>query len=192
MARPQKYNQTKVMNTISNLFQTQGYRGTSIDQLLEATELSRSSLYNGFGNKESIYLMVLDDIAVKSAVLYKDSALSNNPEEFIRIFFMSYQPDKSHYLAGSGCLLVNTVVELADSEPDLVNRAQTYLQQAQDSMASYFKLSQQNGLLAKHHNPMALAKFFMNVKKGLMVSVRHGTDIKDLDDVIDISLLIIK
>ncbi len=65
MARPQKYNQPRVLNAASELFKLQGYRATSIEQLLDVTELSRSSLYHGFGNKEALYLMVIDHIAVQ-------------------------------------------------------------------------------------------------------------------------------
>ncbi len=193
MARPQKYNQAQVMSAVSELFKTQGYRATSIDQLLDATQLSRSSLYHGFGNKEALYLMVIDQVALQSADLYqKQAQLINDPEEFLRLFFKSYHIDNREHSPGVGCLLVNTVVELADTEPALVERALGYLKLAETSLAFYFENAQKNGRLAQHHNPTSLAKFFINVKKGLMVSIRHGASLEELGDVIDTSLLIIK
>ncbi len=192
MARPQKYNQPKVLNAASDLFNTQGYRGTSIEQLLEATNLSRSSLYHGFGNKEAMYLKVMDHIAAESAVLYKDLANQHGPEDFLRLFFQCYHTDKLARVPGKGCLLVNTVVELPDSEPALVNRAIVYLKLAEQSLAIYFKNAQKNGQLDLKHNPKALAKFYMNTKKGLMVSLRHGTALKELTGVIETALQLIK
>ena len=93
---------------------------------------------------------------------------------------------------GKGCLLVNTVVELPDSEPALVGRAIGYLKLAEQSLAIYFKNAQKNGSLGLKHNPKALAKFYMNTKKGLMVSLRHGTALTELTDVIETALLLIK
>jgi len=192
MARPQKYNQPMVLNAASDLFNTQGYRGTSIEQLLEVTQLSRSSLYHGFGNKEAMYLKVMDHIAAESAVLYKDLANEHGPEDFLRLFFQCYHTDTLARIPGKGCLLVNTVVELADSEPVLVKRAIDYLKLAEQSLTIYFKRAQKNGQLADQHNPKALAKFYMNTKKGLMVSLRHGTPLKELTGVIDTALQLIK
>jgi len=192
MARPQKYKQAQVMGAVSELFQSQGYRATSIDQLLEVSQLSRSSLYHGFGNKEALYLLVLDQIAIQTTTLYKNLATSSEPELFLRLFFQSYRPDDSAHAPGQGCLLVNTVVELADSEPALVERALEYLKLAEVSLAKYFNNAQLAKQLPQHLNPVALAKYFMNVKKGLMVSVRHGASLHDLTDVIETSLLILK
>ncbi len=188
MARPQKYNQPKVLNAASDLFNTQGYRGTSIEQLLEVTQLSRSSLYHGFGNKEAMYLKVMDHIAAESAVLYKDLASQHGPKDFLRLFFQCYHTDKFARIPGKGCLLVNTVVELPNSEPALVSRATGYLKLAEQSLTIYFKNAQKNGLLGDQHNPKALAQFYMNTKKGLMVSLRHGTSLKELTDVIETAL----
>ncbi len=196
MARPQKYKQEQVIKAVSELFKTQGYRATSIEQLLEATQLSRSSLYNSFGNKEALYLTVLEKIARQSANLYMDMARDNElnpiePSAFLRMFFKSYYPDTSFHATGVGCLLVNTVVELADTEPALVTRALGYLKLAEQSLTAFFKRAQKNGTLSPHQNPAALALFFMNVKKGLMVSVRHGTPLTELGGVVDTALSVL-
>ncbi len=196
MARPQKYKQEQVIEAVSELFKTQGYRATSIEQMLAVTHLSRSSLYNGFGNKEALYLMVLEKIAQQSANLYLNMAQDNElkavePSAFLRLFFQSYYIDTSLHTTGVGCLLVNTVVELADTEPALVARALGYLKLAEHSLTAFFKSAQKNGTLSPHQNPAALALFFMNVKKGLMVSVRHGTPLKELSDVVDTALSVL-
>ena len=41
------------------LFWTQGYAGTSIQDLVEGTELLRGSLYHTFGDKRSLYIQTL-------------------------------------------------------------------------------------------------------------------------------------
>ncbi len=43
-----------------NVFWSGGYHGTSLPDLLEATALSRGSLYAAFGDKHGLFLRALD------------------------------------------------------------------------------------------------------------------------------------
>jgi TetR/AcrR family transcriptional repressor of nem operon len=152
MARPQKYKPDQVLEAVTELFKIQGYRATSIDQMLAVTQLSRSSLYNGFGNKEALYLMVLEKITLQMTHLHMNMAKENQlkplePANFLRLFFQSYYTDTSLHPTGVGCLLVNTVVELGDTEPALVGRALGYLKLAEQALAAYFITSQKTAHL---------------------------------------------
>ena len=192
MARPHAYDKQAVLDAASHLFKSQGYRATSIDQLLEATQLSRSSLYNSFGNKETLYLLTLDEIAKETEAHYRSLDPDTDPVTFLRLFFQSYMPADLAHAPGQGCLLINTLVELADAEPSLVNKALGYIQFAEAALGYYFAASQKAGLIASHHDPKTLAQFYMTVKKGLMVSVRHGTPLNELSHVIEAALLMIQ
>ena len=192
MARPQKYTQDQVILSAGALFKQLGYRATSIDQLLEVTNLSRSSLYNGFGNKEALYIKVLDQFANESACLYPEASTDPDPSAFIRSFYRSYFSDHSAHKPGVGCLLINTIVELSDTEPELVEHAMKYLNVAEQSLSFYFSRSQNAGNLPGHLNPQSLARFFMHIKQGLMVSVRNGTPLEELSDIVETSLEILK
>jgi AcrR family transcriptional regulator len=77
MVRPQKYKPDQVLEAVTERFKIQGYRTTPIDQMLVVTQLSRSSLYNGFGNKEAFYLMVLERITLQMTHLYMNMAKEN-------------------------------------------------------------------------------------------------------------------
>jgi len=51
MPRPATFNTENVLERAMLLFWTYGYAGTSIQDLVEGTELLRGSLYNTFGDK---------------------------------------------------------------------------------------------------------------------------------------------
>ena len=59
MPRPATFNAEAVLERAMLLFWTQGYAGTSIQDLVEGTELLRGSLYHTFGDKRSLYLQTL-------------------------------------------------------------------------------------------------------------------------------------
>src|SRR5215470_16292544 len=61
MARPRKFDESRVMQSVRDRFWLTGYAGTSLDDLTEATGLGRGSLYFAFGNKHALFLRTLDE-----------------------------------------------------------------------------------------------------------------------------------
>ena len=60
MGRNKKFDQVKVISTISQTFIQYGYEGTSLDDLVKATGLLRGSLYASFGSKRGMFLAALE------------------------------------------------------------------------------------------------------------------------------------
>lgn len=60
MPKVKQFNKEKVLEVASTIFHQKGYNGTSIDEILKATGLSRSSLYDSFKDKHSLYLQSLE------------------------------------------------------------------------------------------------------------------------------------
>jgi len=52
--RPRKFEEQEVLARILKLFRTHGYENTTLDQLVEESGLSKSSLYNAFGGKDAL------------------------------------------------------------------------------------------------------------------------------------------
>ena len=58
--RPRQYDREQVLASVLSLFSEKGYSATSLDDISEAMNMSRPSIYNAFGDKESIYLHAMD------------------------------------------------------------------------------------------------------------------------------------
>ena len=54
MPRPRSFDQYAVVNAAMQAFWSGGLATTSVDELLQATGLARSSLYNSFGNRDGM------------------------------------------------------------------------------------------------------------------------------------------
>lgn len=50
------------METAARVFRRRGYASTSVDHLVEATNVHRGSLYKVFGSKHGLFLRVLDAV----------------------------------------------------------------------------------------------------------------------------------
>ena len=58
--RPASIDTTAAMDAVVELFRSKGYDAVSLDDLSDATGLSRPSLYRAFGNKLSMYVSAMD------------------------------------------------------------------------------------------------------------------------------------
>lgn len=63
MPRPRAFDEAVVLSQARELFASQGYNGTSIDDLVKVTGLLRGSLYKAFGSKRNLFEILLADIA---------------------------------------------------------------------------------------------------------------------------------
>ncbi len=61
MARPRTFDPNDVLLAARQIFWRKGYQSTSLDDITEATGLTKPSLYAAFGDKASLFLKVLDD-----------------------------------------------------------------------------------------------------------------------------------
>src|SRR5215212_6947007 len=61
MVRPRTFNENDVVAAGRDVFWSQGYAATSIDNLTEATGLGRGSLYGAFGDKHTLFMLGLNE-----------------------------------------------------------------------------------------------------------------------------------
>lgn len=60
MARPREFDEDEVLQAALRLFWEKGYEGTSLDELMTAMRLTKSSLYKAFGGKEALFWRVVE------------------------------------------------------------------------------------------------------------------------------------
>lgn len=53
--RPRTFDPNLVLKNALQLFWNQGYEATNLQDLMQATNLSKSSLYGSFGNKQNLF-----------------------------------------------------------------------------------------------------------------------------------------
>jgi AcrR family transcriptional regulator len=60
MSRVPSFSKPEVLDRITDVFISNGYAGTTLMLLQQATGLGKQSLYNTFGDKQSMYLQAID------------------------------------------------------------------------------------------------------------------------------------
>ena len=112
-----------------------------------------------------------------------------HPTALPRAFFKSTLLDVSKHRAKQGCLMVNTVLELADADPELNQLATQKLNAIEDAFAASFLLAQKNGEMDTTYSAKELAKFVMTINVGLRIQSRQNKSREELESIIKHSLV---
>lgn len=112
MVRPTEFDRQKALVSAMDCFWQHGYQAAGMALLLKNMQISRSSFYNSFGDKRSLF--------IECATLYADKALqvftaitqSKQGVAAVRQFLQLTLAAQTELVRQRGCLLVNSVSEL--------------------------------------------------------------------------------
>ncbi len=107
------------------LFNTKGYNGASLSDIIERCGIRKGGIYNHFENKDEIALAAFQ-YSFSQILQMLSKALenaTNSKEKLLAIGNVYIDIIENNSLAG-GCPLLNTAVESDDSHPELKERAQ--------------------------------------------------------------------
>jgi TetR/AcrR family transcriptional regulator, transcriptional repressor for nem operon len=128
--RPKGYDRDAVLLAARDLFWKQGYQRTSIADLERRTGLNRSSLYQEFGSKSRLFEAALECYAdqVIAGLL---SGLQDGAEPGLAAVAVLFRQvgelfRSNEAISARGCLMVNSIAELAAHEARVRGRAAAY------------------------------------------------------------------
>lgn len=107
--RPRAYDEAAALDAALQVFWTQGFEATTLDELTAAMGLSRSSFYAGFGSKERVLLAALS--AYSDSALEALAELARKPDGQAVPAMLSALADPNG--GPRGCMLVNCIAEMA-------------------------------------------------------------------------------
>lgn len=122
MPREIIFNKDEVVEKAKNLFWLKGYNATSMQDLVEATGLNRSSIYNSFGSKMQMYQLALDKYQ-KEAIDFFDVityANINGFDSIKKVFDATLNIMHSDFNR-RGCMFVNCNTEMSNQDMQLKN-----------------------------------------------------------------------
>lgn len=188
MARPREFDRRKALDSAMKLFWVRGYVSTSLPGLLAAMSIARSSFYASFGTKKLLFIECLELFGDRTLAIIEQDAQSMPTSAVPRAFFEATVLHVSPRRVKQGCMMVNTVLELADVEPVLHQLAVEKLSAIETAFARIFMHAQRAGELDTTVNPKELASLVMNINLGLRVQSRKSHTRKELKSIIDSSL----
>ena len=195
MGRVLSFSRVIVRDQALVMFWRRGFQATSVADLLETMGIGRSSFYAAFGDKRSLFIECLDLFAQRTQASFLQARAELPPIEALERFFerqfrvsrrlttchVSRVPGRSGpsdalglSRAAWGCMLVNTILEMADVDDELSVRASHHL----DTIESIFERC----LLEAHCAPARAREFaalLMLINEGVRVACRRRVSSED-------------
>ncbi len=181
MARPRQFDPDAVLDAAQRVFHVRGYEATSVQDLVEATGLSRSSLYGAFGDKHALFLTVLDRYAAAGRQATEAACGGLSPHAAIRTVLAQ----SARLGDAPGCLMVNAAAERAGRDPDTAARADANRRAMTDQFEALVGHAQSAGEADPGRPARALAEFLTGVVYGLRALQTAGADGPALVAVVD-------
>lgn len=167
------------------LFWSKGYETTSLQDLIEATGLSKSSLYESFGNKQSLFESAFTRYFDGRAKQMKDRLESaESPLGFIRECLNSVLEDTDR-ATPRGCMLVNVANEFSTSNPAVRRLVALATHHFHKVFEQAFQEAQSLGEIPANRRPAELALAMHCAMSGLRTQVKSDLARKDLLTVIE-------
>ncbi len=180
MPRPRAFDSDAVLDAAQRVFHDRGYEAASVQDLVDATGLSRSSLYGAWGDKHGLYLAVLDRYAQAGQRASDAMCDGRPPLDAIRAVLTSYTNGTPR-----GCLLVNAAAERSGLDAATAQRANRARATTQGRMAALVAQARHRGEVDPGRSDAEHARFLTGVLYGLRGLQTSGASPGELADVVD-------
>ncbi|MFF4189480.1 TetR/AcrR family transcriptional regulator [Nonomuraea sp. NPDC001831] len=177
--RPRAFDKDQALQRALLLFWSRGYGETSIQDLVEALDLERGSLYGAFGDKRQFYLTAVQ--------LYWDTyereltaALASGPVLPALREVLANPARTQEYASDAGvpqgCMIGNTTAELVPQDAE----ARAIVARSHDRftriVADALRRAQADGEVVRTATPEAQAQLLLFTVQGLSLVSRAGLD----------------
>ncbi len=129
-----------ILKKSANLFNTQGYKATSLSDITKATGLTKGAIYRHFDNKEDLERQALRSLSklmfTEISTSIREAKTFQTKMEAIFQFFENYMNTP---LYQGGCPLLNAAIESDDANPVLREQTYNMLSRLRVSMYTLFR-----------------------------------------------------
>lgn len=180
-----KSEQTKqfIVERSSPVFNTKGYMGTSMQDIMDATGLTKGGLYGNYKSKEAIAFAAFDynvqKIMDKMTKMIK--AEKNAPEKLHAIlrFYKDYYFEPP---VMGGCPILNMAIEADDTHPGLRLKVVEALEVLRSALIHILKKGQSYGQIKPETEITKFATVFLSTIEGGIMMSKAYQDFRYLKD----------
>ncbi|MEC0268313.1 TetR/AcrR family transcriptional regulator [Paenibacillus anseongense] len=173
MVRPKQFNNEKALNEAMQMFWTKGYDGTSLPDLLQCMNVSRSSLYNSYQDKQTLFHQTLTyyqqtiGASKREALTGAHSAKDGIRQYFYRLIKIAL----SEELPG-GCFFTNVATSLETADENTRQRVYESLKSLEELFYNVLLRGLQMGEIDPNKDIRKKASLLLGLSQGINVLSR--------------------
>jgi len=168
-----QFDEADVLDKAMQAFWAHGYEATSIQDLVDCMGINRGSLYATFGDKRSLFLKTLERYETHHRRTWLDAlGRRHTPRAAILSVFEGAISAALSDDSRSGCLLVNTAIELSPHDDEIAQLVANGLSETEAFFRDSVLEGQRVGDIPSHVDPAHTARALLGLLTGLRVLAR--------------------
>jgi AcrR family transcriptional regulator len=190
MARVREFDEQALLAGAQELFWSQGFDDTSIEQVTAATGVGNGSIYAAYGTKIGFFLAVFKRYCDQRAQFVDEVVNSASGKEIaaVRAYFDAIIADCASQPNRRGCLMINSIAQLGHRVPEVVTVARKSTERMEASVAARIGVEGRKDFAGLDQHQIALLScHIVLVSQGLIQLSRLGVPAEQLRQVADVS-----
>ena len=178
MPRTKAFDTDEALDRALRIFWRNGYEGTSMQDLVDGMQINRASLYDTFGNKETLYLAALQQYQRQNQeqvqqLLTRHSSVRAALDELLETMIQGSLNDPEK----KGCFVVNATTGLANRYEEVNRLVCDNEQQMAYTFADLIKRGQEQGEIGGDRDARTLSSYLFASLQGLRVLAVTNSDL---------------
>jgi TetR/AcrR family transcriptional repressor of nem operon len=162
-----------IIGKTAPIFNTQGYAGTSLSDMTDATGLTKGSIYGNFADKDEVALACFDHNAkVVADIIRREMEKFPAYRDKLRVYVDVYSGNRKSALIPGGCPLLNTTTEADDTHPALRSRVGKAVIAWKDRIVAIVEAGKANKEFKATSNAEQVALTIIALLEGMLVISR--------------------
>ncbi len=179
-----KFDEAKLIEDAMRTFWARGAGATTMADLAAATGVQRGSLYNAYGDRETLLIAALDLYATRWRAQAVEALADPEPEAAVAGFLQVHTDRMADPGNPPGCLMTQVCMELTGPSDAVAKRVEMHFRQTEDALEAYFEAARARGTLRAPLQPRASARFVVATSRGMAVMHKaHGGRIDVVEDI---------
>ncbi len=188
MARTKEFDRDAALAGALEVFWSKGYERASTDDLLKGMKIGRQSMYDTFGDKQSLFLESLRCYHKLDNKNFFDH-LGDNPSPLQVIHgFLAIFTRRSAEENARGCMGINATTAFGNSQPEVTALARNTATNVETLLAGLVEAAKARGELSKTLNATIAGSFLYATLQGLTVRAQAGASRDELAGVADFAM----
>jgi TetR/AcrR family transcriptional regulator, transcriptional repressor for nem operon len=174
-----------VLIEATKLFNTKGYKTTSISDITVATGYTKGAIYRHFENKDALEMEAFEKMmgTVFTIMNTKIKANTNTKDKLFAILDMFEKYITNPFLKG-GCPLLNVAIEMDDTNDPLKQKAQHALTIMKSAITKIMENGKKYNEVKPTIKPALCATIMIATIEGGIMMSKLQNDNKDITDIV--------
>ena len=187
MARPVEFDRETVLDAALLAFWKSGYAACSLQMLVDATGLSRQSIYNTFGDKDGLFLAALDHYRAKVSIQCETIEASDADQNTLRDFIFNSISVQQN-LGPGACFIVITAFSPQACDAKIKPALDAGAQRVRSALKTFIRNAALRGEFNPQLSPESGAAHLYAVMNGLSALAQTGGSKEHMETALDLSL----